>query len=232
MSAPMRLALAVACGAALLAGIIVLGRTAREDLARQDHYSFAVDELDVPSPPGLDRAAFLDEVRYLSGLPAKLDRTAADTPERLRAAFATHPWVEAVEVGDLSTNQAVMLKLRTPALAVGHRVLDRWGVVLPMRTSSAGLPEYRGSGKVGRAPSGRPAEDAGLVAVAKIVGWLHSQFPAMHFTTVEPSPDGLLITRDDGAQILWGRNDPSEPSMDTKRDRLKAWTGGKIDLRK
>jgi hypothetical protein len=210
---------ALAAGIGVLVGIAVLNKLARDDLDRRGYYDVVIGDLRVPAPPGLTREQFLDEVCYESRLPPRLNRTDPGAAERLRAAFAKHPWVEAAAVGDLASPHPVTLTFRRPTLAAGERVLDRTGTPMPLRTSADGLPVYSG-----------PPEAAG--AVAKTMGWLAEKAPELKWQAAEVTPDGLVFVRPDGARAVWGLSKPDEPPPDAKLGRLKEWNAGAIDLRK
>lgn len=218
MGRPWAVLVTAGAGLAVLAGVIAFGKLTRDDLDRRGYYTLVIADLAVPSPPGLSRQQFLDEVCYESRLPARLDRTDPSAGPRLQAAFAAHPWVESATVGDLAGQQPLRLVFRRPTLAAGDRAVDRLGVILPLGTAIEGLPKYNG------APEQR-------AAVAKTVAWLHEQAPELKWRTASMSPDGLLLERSDGAKAIWGFSMPAEPTADAKLVRLKAWTAGPIDLR-
>jgi hypothetical protein len=224
MPLALRLLLAIALGVAVIVGIIWLGHAAKEDLA------LVVDQLDVPSPPNMSRNDFLAEVRYQGNLPDKLHRGDPATAERLKQAFSKHPWVESVEIGPMTQAQPVIVRLRVPALAVGGRVLDRNGVLLPLRTATTGLPEYLGPGSSKDSESGKPFNDAAVVEVAKRVGWLQTQIPDLKWKIAELSADGLSLIRADGFKVIWGKD--ANPPEDQKLAKLRAWSSGDLDLRK
>jgi hypothetical protein len=226
MSPSVRLLVALVIAAGVIGGIIWLGQAAREDLA------LVVEQLDVPSPPGMKRATFLAEVRYQDQLPEKLSRADASTAQRLQSAFSKHPWVESVQIGPLTEAQPVIVRLRTPAMIVAGRVLDRNGVVLPMRTSTAGLPEYLGAATSQQSESGKPFADQAVVEAAQRVGWLQVNVPNIKWKSVEMTPDGLVLTRADGAKVIWGKGASNEPTIEQKLAKLKTWSGGDLDLRK
>jgi hypothetical protein len=133
----------------LLAGLIALGKAARDQLRQHESYSVSLADIDCPAPPGQPRDQFLAEVQYLARLPDRLAALDDDTPSRLSAAFARHPWVEKVqEVRVAPPDRArVRLVFRTPALAVvqpdGVRVVDAAGILLPAGAPSEGLPVLR-----------------------------------------------------------------------------------------
>ena len=106
--------------ALLLAGLIVLGRAARDALRPQGRYVVAFADIDCAPPPGQEKAAFLGEVQYLAGLPERLPVLDADLPGRLAEAFAKHPWVARVERVEVLPPGRVRARLtyRAPVLAV------------------------------------------------------------------------------------------------------------------
>lgn len=137
--------------AAVLAGIIFLGRWSLGQLKSDERFQVSFDEIDCPAPPGMKRRDFLGEVRYLSRMPARLSVADPTTVEKLREAFAKHPWVLVVDdVTPRPPDQLrVRLTFRLPALAVpwngGVRVVDDRGVLLPDGVDGTGLPRYPGT---------------------------------------------------------------------------------------
>jgi len=231
MSPVARVALAAFTGVAVLGGLVWLGRIARQDLDRRGHYTLVVDQLDVPAPPGMTRLDFLAEVCYQSGLPAKLDRADATSMDRLKGAFASHPWVETAELDDSSPQQPLKLTFRTPTLKAGALVLDRFGYLLPRRTSGSGLPEFRGQAQAHFVTSGQPVGDQTLATVAKTIGWLREQLPDTKWRFADLTDDGLILVRADGGRAIWGLATDAEPAAEEKLARLKTWKGEHIDLR-
>jgi hypothetical protein len=156
----------------LLAGLIVLGKAARDRLRQHDSYTISFNDIDCPAPPGLRRDEFLPEVQYLARLPTRLPALDDDTPARLSAAFARHPWVEKVEeVRIVPPDQArVRLTFRTPALAVpqpsGVRVVDASGILLPAGAPSEGLPVLRDAVAPPAGLAGEPWGDPTVTAAA------------------------------------------------------------------
>jgi hypothetical protein len=142
----------------VLGGIVLLGRWGLEQLRDRPQYQVALTEVDCAAPPGLSRHDFLDEVRYYSGLPERVSILDEQLAERLRVAFAAHPWV--ADVGEVTITPPrqvrVELTLRTPVLAVrwndALRAVDRHGVLLPARAPTRGLPVYEAKA---RPPQGR-----------------------------------------------------------------------------
>lgn len=218
-------------GLAVLASVVVVHQYTRDDLQRRGHYALQLAEFQLPAPPGMTRDVFIAEVLYSRGLSGKLDRTDAQLTEKLRHAFAAHPWVEKVTVGDLAGPQPIKLVFRTPALSVGERVLDRHGVLLPLGTKKDGLPLFLAPDLAPAAPSGQPYGDARIVAAAKTLGWLRQQAPELQIQAAHWSSIGLVLKRADSATAIWGYSKPDEPSPEQKLARLKTWKGESLDLR-
>jgi hypothetical protein len=139
--------------AALLGGVIVAGRWGLEQLHDSPRYNIAVADLECQPPVGMTRQEFLDEVRYESRLPSRLNVLDEELPQNLRDAFTRHPWVEKVESVEIKPAKQVIVTLtfRKPVLAVKLgtelRVVDGDGVLLPRKTATAGLPIYDGIAK-------------------------------------------------------------------------------------
>jgi cell division septal protein FtsQ len=92
-------------------------------------------------------------VRFTTpSLPKQLNIIDEDLPERLRAAFAKHPWVQRVEV-EIKPPKHIIVNLthRQPVLAVkvgaDLRAVDGDGVLLPRNASTLGLPVYDGDAR-------------------------------------------------------------------------------------
>ena len=169
------LALLLVLGA-FLAGLIVLGQWAQNQVRDQERYTVAFADIDCEPPPGMERGDFLDDVQYRASLPNDLPLLDEDLPARLTAAFSRHPWVEAVEAVEVSPPRRVLVRLsyRVPVLAVpvdGQvRAVDGHGILLPATAPVSGLPVYDGTarrpGPAG-APWGDPAVEAAARAAAR-----------------------------------------------------------------
>jgi hypothetical protein len=116
----LRLLVPPLAAALLLAGLIALGKAARDALREQGRYTMPLADITCDAPPGEDWHRFCGEVEYLGGLPTPLHLLDEDLPDRLAAAFAKHPWVEKVERVEVAPpgHVAVQLVYRTPVLAV------------------------------------------------------------------------------------------------------------------
>ena len=158
----------------VLALVCVLGKLAWESLGHLERYQILFNEIDCPAPPNMGRAAFLDEVQYLSGMPGRLNALEEGLAGRLAEAFRRHPWVEKVDSVEVQSSQRIAARLtfRKPVLAVsvpgmGVRVVDRHGIVLPSTAPTDGLPLYSGSAAPPAGPSGTRWGDAGVEAAAR-----------------------------------------------------------------
>lgn len=146
--------------AAFLGGVIWLGRWGQGQIHDHERYLVPVAAIACEPPPGLDRAEFLDQVRYAARLPAQLNVLDEELPGQLRAAFARHPWVAKVDDVTLRPPKQIEVRLtyRAPVLAVPWdgelRAVDAAGVLLPKNAPTRGLPVYEGQPRPPRGPAG------------------------------------------------------------------------------
>lgn len=140
------LAVAVAASALLLLGWF--GNEALSRVGFRERYRVPFADIRCDPPPGLDRTAFLNEVRYLSNHPDSVFALEGDERARLERAFAQHPWVESVESVAVDPGPAVTVrvKFRIPVLAVRvlsgeTRLVDANGVLLPNSPTPANVAE-------------------------------------------------------------------------------------------
>jgi len=178
LSVILKSVLAVLCIIGLVSGLAWIGQRAGKEVAPNTRFAVRTLELDVPTPPGLDKPTFITEVRFLGNLPETVQSVDAATPELLRAAFQKHPWVK--EVGAIAVQPdgrvKVELMFRTPALAIRTNVANEWrildttGVLLPSNTSIGTLPQYlnpvRGEGIAGQLWPDADARRAAELVVA------------------------------------------------------------------
>ncbi len=135
----LRLAFGVALAVGIVYAVAWLGSRAGERVADRDRYAVRVADIACDAPPGTDRAAFLSEVRYLSGLPEAVQAVDPGLSDKLSAAFLKHPWVAEVAGVRVDADGTVRvdLRFRVPVLAVAvrgesePRAVDRSGVLLP-----------------------------------------------------------------------------------------------------
>ena len=139
-------ALALAFG--VLVGIAWFGTRAGTDVSPNARYTVPFADIESAAPLGLDRRGFLTEVRFLNDLPETLQSVDPKLPEQLKAAFAKHPWVRAVDGVTVAVEGRIRVELqfREPALVllIGPgsvpRAVDRDGVLLPANAQTANLP--------------------------------------------------------------------------------------------
>jgi hypothetical protein len=228
-----------ALAVALLLLLIALGRAARERLRTEDRYSIALADIDCPSPPGLERSAFLDEVQYLSHLPNRLPTLDDALSSRLSAAFALHPWVEKVNEAVVAPGRVrVRLTFRTPALVVplsgDPRVVDGRGVLLPAGASTSGLLVLRGKVPALTGVAGQTWDDPSIKAAAAVADLLRPHQDVFLLSEIEAGEGGLVL-RGNGVRVLWGaepgREGPDEAHAFEKVQRLLEYchVHGKLD---
>jgi hypothetical protein len=190
-------ALTIAALGGLIWGITLLGDAARRGLGPRDRYTARFADIDCESPPGLDRAGFLSEVRYVSNFPESFQSLDPELQGKLAAAFSAHPWVAGFDGASVDTDGkvAVKLRFRVPTLAVqtgeGVRIVDAAGVLLPSATADERLPEL-----VTAVPP--PDTPAGQRWANEIVKRAIELVDAHHPRKLEKTPQGWRLTMPDG----------------------------------
>lgn len=184
------------------AGILVaLGWVGDESLRRigpRDRYRVRFSDIQCDTPPGVDRATFLAEVRYAGNFPESFNALDAGERDKLAAAFAAHPWVEAVDgvTAEPQTVVRVRLKFRTPVLAVrvadgSTRQVDGGGVLLPETGLPSGVPALVNLVAAPRTPPGKPWDDDTVKRAVELA-------KAYHPERLELLPTGWRLTQPDG----------------------------------
>jgi hypothetical protein len=196
------LTLLVAGGVVL--AVSLLGTSARDQIGPRDRYEVRFADIDCDPPPGTDRDTFLVEVRSASQFPESFQLLAPDRDDRLRAAFAAHPWVESVDGidADPPAQVKVRLKYRTPELVVvltdgGVRTVDARGVLLPLTAKRDGLP-------VLASPVPPPAVEAGHPWPGNTVKRAVELVAAYHPRTLQWVPTGWMLVMMNGKVLMAG----------------------------
>ena len=200
-----RLALAVlvtlAAVAAVVVGLGYVSQLARDRIAGNDRYRVSFADVECDAPPGHNRVTFLAEVRYVGNPPESFQLLDPDLGPKLTAAFAAHPWVEAVDGVDPEPpgRVRVRLRFRVPALAVrveggGLRHVDATGVLLPGLGAGPDVAELATPVKEPATPAGRPWDDP---VVARAVELVRAYRPRR----LEKTPAGWRLTGADGAVL-------------------------------
>jgi hypothetical protein len=219
--------------AVVVLGIMALDHTARQQLhgsGRND--SLFADVRCVP-PAGLSRADFLGEVQYLAHLPDRLDRTEPGLVERLRRAFAMHPWVEEVERLEARPGEPItaQLRYRRPALAVPlgdrWRAIDASGTLLPESASTQNLIAYRSPVRPPQGRAGTAWGDERLAGATRAVALLSPDRERLGLVQVEWTTRGLVFSTAHGSTVLWGQPPGAEAEREApaarKREQLLRW---------
>jgi len=191
--------------AGLVWGIAQIGDVARRGIGPRDRYAVRFADLECEAPPGLDRAAFLSEVRYVSNFPEHFQSLDPELGAKLGAAFTAHPWVAACESVSVDTAGTVRVTLtfRIPTLVVATtddvtRVVDSAGVLLPVGTVGDGLPELA-------TPVPVPPTSAGQVWTDATVARARELADAHHPRRLEKTPRGWRLTMPDGRVLMLER---------------------------
>ncbi|MFO0964724.1 MAG: hypothetical protein U0793_03930 [Gemmataceae bacterium] len=166
-----QIGLALTAVAGLVALLFWLHPALLERLRGQDRFRLPLRDVQCPTPPGLTRGEFLDQTQYYASLPESLELLEDGLEEKLKEAFAKHPWVERVDaVRVLPRTVEVGLTFRRPVLAVkspaGIRAVDPAGVLLPRNAVTEGLPLI--DGEAPRGPEGAPWGDPRVEKAARL----------------------------------------------------------------
>jgi hypothetical protein len=169
----LRSALLLLVVAAIVGGVIWLGRFGLGQIHDQDRFKVPLTEVACNVPVGMERTEFLDEVQYHSPLATHFNVLDDDLSAQVKLAFARHPWVEKVD--DVKPTPprsiAVALVFRVPVLAVRWNeklcAVDGAGVWLPKNAPTRGLPIYEGAPRPPRGPPGTRWGDADLESEAR-----------------------------------------------------------------
>ena len=223
------------CGLAL-ASLVALGQYFRRHLRDDPRYYFPLAEIECPSPPGVDRVAFLSEVQYIGGLPEQVSLLDDSLAERLAAAFARHAWVERVVRAEVGPGRRirVQLEFRRPVLAVSFsdkttatRAVDRQGILLPREADTKPLPTLIGIFPPPIAGPGRAWGDPEVEAAARVAALLEPHQTRLQLQALQWSNGTLRLGRDDfraGPLVIWGRGlgdeVVDEPPAEEKLRRL------------
>ncbi len=217
---------------AILLGVIALGRATRAALQERPQYTLSLSDIECDPPQGMARADFLREVRNLSPQLERLHRLDSDLPARLAAAFATHPWVEAVERVETHGRVHVRLTYREAVLAVAlsgskvpregsvlvetwsglrrnalvpSRAVDRHGVLLPVSASTSQLPVLTAEVAAPAGPAGRPWGDPSVADAAATVAFLKPHLQKLRLADCDLEiVQGGIVFRKPSLRVVWG----------------------------
>ena len=112
-----RILLGLVLAAAVLAGVIVVGRWGREQLRDDPRFAVTLDEVDFQPPPGMSRGEFLSEVRFLYHKDERFSTVDPELGARMSAIFGPHPLVDEVIETKVTGPKKVHVELRFRARA-------------------------------------------------------------------------------------------------------------------
>lgn len=204
-----RPAVAVVLTLAVVGGVLLalrsLGDEALRGIGPRDRYRVRFADVRCDPPPGTDRPTFLTEVRYAADFPETFNALDPADRDRLAAAFAGHPRVEAVTgvTVEPQTVVRVTLTFRTPVLAVtladgSTRVVDGHGVLLPETAASPGLPVLATRVPPPTTPAGKVWPDDTIQRAVELV-------KAYAPVRLERIWVGWRLTQPDGQMLVVGR---------------------------
>ncbi|MBI3461658.1 MAG: hypothetical protein HY000_01155 [Planctomycetes bacterium] len=235
---------------ALAAGGFKLSQIARAQVQQQERFRVSLASVELSPLPVWIHGDLLGEVKFLSGLPDTVNTLEPNLAERLRSAFALHPWV--CEVLEVRITQPatirVQLAYREPVAVVrtarSLEPVDREGVLLP----AAGFPNpevyltVSGVRSTPTGPAGTRWDDSAVGAAARVAEAVTPHHRTLGLTTLDVSryrPNAaaasqIYLLTEQGTRVKWGRPDPDYPgevSTEDKLDRLRQYVAdhGSLD---
>jgi hypothetical protein len=219
--------------AVVVLGIMALDRAARQQLHGSGRNEIAFGDVRCAPPEGLSHEDFLGEVQYLAHLPDRIDRMEPGLVDRLRRAFALHPWVEEVERIEVPPGEpiAAELRYRRPVLTVQlgdrRRVIDASGILLPESASAQSLIAYRSPVRPPHGRAGTAWGDERLAGAARAAALVAPDRERLGLVQVEWTARGLVFGTARGSTVLWGQPPGAEAEREAlaarKRERLLRW---------
>jgi hypothetical protein len=224
-------------------------------IARHPQYQITVDQIRISPPPPWIHSDIRAEVLRDAGLVGVLSvlDDSGKLQERIRDAFAFHPWVMSVRriVLSLPASIDVELEYRRPIAAVQASAnpgatcspIDVMGVRLPdadfSEVERRYLPRIVGVG--GQPLVGKPWTDERVLESARLVAGLSDVWTQLRLVEIIPSPEPRIrgdvryhtfeLTTSGGTRIRWGaapghEPDAGESPFNVKRQRLVEYATG------
>jgi hypothetical protein len=196
--------------ALLLLGLIWLDRAMRDKVREEPRFLLRFDEIEVTIPKTIDRQKFLAEVKQAGGFPEKLRLLDEDLGDRLKEAFAKHPWVEEVLRIEILASPRLRVELicRTPVLAIPQQgptlTVDGKGVLLPHDALSEALPIWRGPNSLPLGAAGTLWGDKDIEAAASVLDLLLSKEDQLHIRAAAGRTGEIHLTTRGGSRLIWG----------------------------
>lgn len=106
-----QIVLGVGTATLAVAGVVAVGNVARDNILPNDRYRVAFADIECRAPDGMDRAKFLDEVRYIDRFSEQVNVLDPALADRLRATFAKHPRVARVDNVEILSQPRIRVEL-------------------------------------------------------------------------------------------------------------------------
>ncbi len=224
-------------------------------IARHPQFQITAENVRVTQPPPWIRADVKYEVLRDSGLLGNLSvmDERALLQQRIRDAFALHPWVAAVGQIKLDLPAAVDVELRYRQPIAAVEAVDSHTVAyLPIDATGIRLPESdfsdferrslpRITGVTGRPSIGERWADLRVTSAAELAAKLADIWTQLRLVEIVPSMHAQVrgdasfyafeIVTSGGTRIVWGaapgsEQDAAESPFDAKRQRLLEYAAG------
>jgi len=218
---------------AFFAGLGVLGwYFVAEVIRNKPEYRLNADRITVSPLPDWVPEQFVEEVLRTSGLNHTgflLDKT---LPQKLAEAFIAHPWVERVEqvIPRHPSGAEVRLIYRVPIALVeipgrGNVPVDRNGIVLPSDYLSDWQGEHlliQGIRTLPLGSVGTPWGDPLVQTATQLAEALTEIAEPLHLARIVLlAGTAWQVQTAAGTEIHWGVFVPNDPSIETKKKRLR-----------
>lgn len=213
-----------------------LWKQAEPSVLADPRYRLPIEGIEISPPPEWIHADIRAEALRDASLDPPLNLLDDDLSEKLRKAFAMHPWVERVEFAQRkATGISVALRYRQPVCMVevkgGVFPVDAKGVLLPSQDfdehDTGRYPRLGGIDKADWAPPGVRCRDPRVLAGARVAETLANVWDGLELRRIESTsspgsraePKFDLVTRG-GARVAWGHAPQAEvanePSAEEK----------------
>lgn len=231
---------------ATICGCHALWRYAEAWSRQQSRFQVAFNEIRHTPIPIWMQADLLADVRRSGAWPDSLNCLDSTLAARLAASFALNPWVREVRGVRVRHPAGVLVELsyREPVATIqttgGGRVVDRHGVLLPIRqvTNPQHYLVVTGISSTPQGPEGTDWGDLRVQGSAALADYLAAHRRELGIVAIDASryrgpkpPTGpLYLLTEHGTRVTWGRPPNLTYAGELAADRKLARLVGYVDL--